>query len=347
MPYRIQRNQGIKSNFYFYKKILNIFILFYWIYLKLSILLPNLNKIKFVSLLIFAFIVFIACGVSLDEKANQEVLYKSSDFSLPGEFTTGIEGPATDKEGNIYVVNFGKKGTIGKVSPTGKSSLFITLPEGSTGNGIRLNSAGNLLVADYTGHNVLEVDVFLKTINVYVHGKKMNQPNDLAIMKNGILFASDPNWKASSGNLWRINTDKTITQLAENMGTTNGIEVSPDEKTLYVNQSVQRNVWAYDLSPIGDISNKRLFYEFPDFGMDGMRCDVQGNLYITRHGKGTVAIISSKGKLLHEVILTGKKPSNIAFGGKDGKTCYVTLQDRGCLEAFRTEFSGREWMWRQ
>jgi sugar lactone lactonase YvrE len=231
------------------------------------------------------------------------------------------------------------------VSPKGKSQLFINLPEGSIGNGIRINQQGHLLVADYKKHQVLAINPITQTIDIYAQNQQMNQPNDLAIMKNGILFASDPNWKASTGNIWRVNKDKTISLLEENMGTTNGIEVSPDEQILYVNQSVQRNIWAYDLSPSGAISNKRLFHQFPDFGMDGMRCDSKGNLYVTRYNKGTIAILSPEGKLLKEVQLKGKKPSNITFGGKDGKTCYITLQDRGCLERFESEFAGREWSW--
>ncbi len=75
--------------------------------------------------------------------------------------------------------------------------------------------------------------------------------------------------------------------------------------------------------------------------MDGMRCDVDGNLYITRHGKGTVVKLSNEGKVLKEIIMKGKKPSNIAFGGKDGKTAFVTLQDRGYIESFRVETAGR------
>ena len=127
------------------------------------------------------------------------------------------------------------------------------------------------------------------------------------------------------------------------MGTSNGIEVGPKENLLYVNESVQRVVWKYDLSSDGKISNKQEFITFPDFGMDGMRCDVKGNLYITRHGKGTVAMVSPEGQLIREIKLTGSRPSNIAFGGKDGKTCYVTLQDRGCIETFRVEHPGRSW----
>jgi len=134
-----------------------------------------------------------------------------------------------------------------------------------------------------------------------------------------------------------------VSLLAKDMGTTNGIEVSPDDKTLYVNESFQRKVWAYDLAEDGAISNKRLLIEFPDFGMDGMRCDVAGNLYIARWGKGTVAKVSPRGELLKEIVLVGKKPSNIAFGGDDGKTVFVTLQDAGNIEAFQVEKPGREW----
>jgi len=282
-----------------------------------------------------------SCGSGPASEVASDPLYEARDFTTEHEFTSGIEGPATAADGSLYVVNFGEKGTIGVVTPAGKSSLFVRLPEGSTGNGIRLDADGNLLVADYTGHNVLKIDAATKTITVHAHEADMNQPNDLAIAADGTLFASDPNWKASTGQLWRIDTDGTTTLLEADMGTTNGVEVSPDGRTLYVNESAQRKVWAYDLSPAGAVSNKRLLIEFPDYGMDGMRCDRAGNLYITRHGKGTVAIVSPQGELLREVQLTGAKPSNITFGGPDGKTCYVTLQDRGCLESFRTEHAGR------
>ena len=127
------------------------------------------------------------------------------------------------------------------------------------------------------------------------------------------------------------------------MGTTNGIDVSPDEKTLYVNESVQRNVWAFDLAQDGTLSNKRLIHTFADGGMDGMRCDTEGNLYIARHGKGEVAVLSPEGKVIQTITTIGKKVSNICFGGNNGKTCYITLQDRGCLETFKASTVGREW----
>lgn len=279
----------------------------------------------------------------IHQTGKKSELYISSDFTPPGEYTSGIEGPACDKSGNIYLVNYQKQSTIGKVNNRGKSEVFIELPNGSIGNGIRFHSQGFMLIADYTNHNVLRVDMSSKQISVYANEPKMNQPNDIAIGKNDVLYASDPNWKESTGNIWRIDTNGNVALLEGNMGTTNGIEVGPKENLLFVNESVLRVVWVYDLSNDGNISNKREFISFADFGMDGMRCDVKGNLYITRHGKGTVAMVSPQGKLIREIKLKGSKPSNIAFGGKDGKTCFVTLQDRGCIETFRVAYPGRSW----
>jgi gluconolactonase len=125
------------------------------------------------------------------------------------------------------------------------------------------------------------------------------------------------------------------------MGTTNGIEVSPDDRILYVNESVQRRIWAYDLSPSGEISNKRLFCQFEDFGLDGMRCDIGGNLYVTRYGKGCIAKISPRGEVLHEIRLNGANCTNLTFGGPDGRTVYVTVADRGNIERLRVDLPGR------
>jgi sugar lactone lactonase YvrE len=119
--------------------------------------------------------------------------------------------------------------------------------------------------------------------------------------------------------------------------------VSPDGRTLYVNESVQRNVWAFDRDADGQINNKRLLLKFDDFSLDGMRCDVDGNLYVTRHGKGTVAKLSPSGEVLREIDVLGKSPSNICFGGDDGCTAYVTDADKNRIVQFRVERPGNEW----
>ena len=272
-----------------------------------------------------------------------ELLYLSADLTAPGSFTRGVEGPACDRDGNLYAVNFERRHTIGVVRPGGQASVFVELPNGSVGNGIRFDGHGTMLVADYVNHNILAVDLATRQISVRAHEPAMHQPNDLAIGADDRLYASDPNWRASSGQIWRIDPDGTVSLLEADMGTTNGIEVSPDEATLYVNESAQRRIWAYDLSAGGEIGNKRLLIEFPDGGMDGMRCDIDGHLYVTRYGMSAIAVVSPRGEIVRQVQLQGKNPSNICFGGPDGRTCYVTLADRGNIETFRANRPGRSW----
>lgn len=292
--------------------------------------------------LLFLAISISGCVTSDDPRSNQ-ALYESHRFTAPETFTSGIEGPAVGPEGKVYAVNYNRQHTVGVVTPAGEVDVFVELPEGSTGNGIRFNSEGAMLVADYTGHNILTVDMDAHDVSVYAHESRMNQPNDIAIGANDLVYASDPNWEESTGQLWRIDRDGSTTLLEAGMGTTNGIEVGPNEETLYVNESVQRNVWAYDLSENGGISNKRLFIDFSDHGLDGMRADVDGNLYITRHGKGTVAKVSPEGEVIREIELEGENPTNIAFGGEDGRRAYVTVADNGNIETFRVDRPGRSW----
>ena len=148
-------------------------------------------------------LIFCACGTP----AQKELLFESTDHTAENLFTTNIEGPAFDEKGNLYVVNFQKDGTIGLVKPSGEVELFLTLPEGSTANSIQFDSKGDMYLADFTGHNVLKVDMGTKQVSVHTHQDKFNQPNDLCMSKRDQIFASDPNWKESTGQIWRVDPD--------------------------------------------------------------------------------------------------------------------------------------------
>lgn len=272
--------------------------------------------------------------------------FVAKPFTAEKSFTAGIEGPACDARGNVYVVNFAEQQTIGKVTPDGKAEIWVKLPGKSTGNGIVFDKKGMMYVADYVEHNVLSIDPATKKISVFAHEptmNQMNQPNDLAIAPDDTLYASDPNWGNSTGQIWKIGRDGKAVRVAKDMGTTNGIEVSPDGKTLYVNESVQRNTWAFDIDKEGGLANKRLVKKFDDHGFDGMRCDVDGNLYITRYGKGTVVKMSPKGEILQEIDVLGGSPSNLCFGGPDGKTVFVTEVTKQRLISFRVDSPGLAW----
>ena len=73
-----------------------------------------------------------------------------------------------------------------------------------------------------------------------------------------------------------------------------------------------------------------------------MRCDKKGNLYVCRYDAGKVVVLNPEAEVIREVILKGKKPSNITFGGEEHRSCFVTLADRGCFETFQADFPGKD-----
>ncbi|MEW4568894.1 SMP-30/gluconolactonase/LRE family protein [Tautonia sp. JC769] len=287
--------------------------------------------------------IMLAIGASLMLGAVGEDHDRATPLTEPGAFTPGIEGPNCDADGAIYAVNFAEQGTIGRVTPEGLGEVFVRLPGESVGNGIVFDAEGRMFVADYVGHNVLRIDPETRAIAVFAHEPAMNQPNDLAIAPDGTLYASDPNWSEGTGQIWKISPEGAVDRVASDQGTTNGIEVSPDGNWLYVNESVQRNVWKFPIGEDGSLGERQLIRRFPDFGFDGMRCDVDGNLAITRHGKGTVILMTPDGEILREIDVLGKYPSNLCFGGPDGKTVYVTEVEHTRLVSFRVETPGLAW----
>ncbi|MBB3803953.1 sugar lactone lactonase YvrE [Xanthomonas arboricola] len=277
--------------------------------------------------------------------AAADAPFVARDLIGDGAFTHNAEGPATGPDGALYAVNLGKDGTIARITlqPDGSANaqVFVTLPAGSTGNGIRFRD-GAMYVADYTGHKLLQVNMQTRAVTTFAALPDADGPNDLALAPDGSFYASDPNWKDNSGRLWHIGRDGAVRLLESGMITPNGLDVSPDGKRLYVNESMSRKVWVYDRRDDGSLRNKRLLIAFPDFGMDGMRCDADGNLYIARYDAGQIAVVSPTGRLLRTVALKGRKASNVAFGGSDGKQVFVTLQDRGAVETFRSDRPGHE-----
>ena len=294
------------------------------------------------SPILLALVVQLSAG-SLSHADNKEKLFVATPLTAENAFTPGIEGPACDAHGNVYAVNFARQQTIGRIAPNGKSEVFVELPGKSTGNGIVFDRKGRMYVADYVEHKVLRLDPATRKISIFAHNDQMNRPNDLAITVDGTLYASDPNWRRGTGQIWRIDPKGQTFLAARNLGTTNGLDVSPDGKTLYVNESTQRNIWAFDIAGDGTLSNKRLLKKFDAFGFDGMRCDVDGNLYIARYGKGMVAVLSPKGKLVREIDVLGDAPSNLCFGGPDGRSVYVTEVKKRRLVQFRVDRPGLAW----
>src|SRR4051812_7164554 len=123
-------------------------------------------------------------SVGTNSRTN-ESLFVATPLTAEGLFTKGIEGPACDRDGNVYAVDFAREQTIGKVTPAGKAELFVELPGKSNGNGIVFEKDGTMFVADYAQHNVLQINSRTRSISVLAHDDRMNQPNDLAMAPDG------------------------------------------------------------------------------------------------------------------------------------------------------------------
>jgi len=255
-------------------------------------------------------------------------------------------GPAG--RGDLFVVNFGRAGTIGRLPQgTSQSELFATLPEGSVGNAIRFDKSGRMFIADYKKHNVFVVEPGATEPRLYFHSDAFNQPNDLTVAADGTLYASDPSWKGRTGQVWRITRGVDGNGVGEKMtsprpmSTTNGIDLSPDGRTLYVGESNSNEIWAYRLDGAA-LTSPRLVRKFTDADIDGLRTGIDGRIYVARLLKGVVLILNPDGAIEREVQLTANEPTNLAFGGADGRTLFVTQRKGGFIESFRVGRPGRE-----
>jgi gluconolactonase len=166
-------------------------------------------------------------------------------------------------------------------------------------------------------------------------GKRLNSPNDLVFTRDGALWITDPPFglpkmdadpkkELKFNPVWRY-ADGKLTPVITDMTTPNGIAFSPDEKTLYVSNSMPKMyVRAYDVGPGGKLSNPRTLISYPAPNPpdvpDGMKVDSAGNLWTS--GPGGVRIISPHGKVLGQLVIP-ETVANVAFA-EDGKTVYLT-----------------------
>ena len=177
------------------------------------------------------------------------------------------------------------------------------LPEGSVGKCDPLRSRRRACSSPTTRSIVFFWSVRTgKDVKTYFHSDDFNQPNDLTIATDGTIYASDPHWKQHDGQIWRISKSADGEAIGEKMtadrrmSTTNGIDLSPDGKTLYVGESDTREIWAYRIDGTRLLS-PGLVKRFDDFDIDGLRTDTDGNLFVARILKGTIAELISAGKI--------------------------------------------------
>ena len=159
-------------------------------------------------------------------------------------------------------------------------------------------------------------------------GKRLNAPNDIVVRKDGHVYFTDPAFGDNQNKgreldfygVYHIPPKGPMELIAKPKGRPNGLALSPNGKILYVDNSDERNVYAYDLDAKGVASGERVLVSNIDGSPDGMKVDEKGNLYVTAKG---LAIYTPQGNLLHTIELA-EMPRNCAFGDSDFQTLYIT-----------------------
>lgn len=197
-------------------------------------------------------------------------------------------------------------------------------------NGNTLDRDGRLLTCQHGDRNIVrhEADGGLTVLVASFAGKALNSPNDLALRADGSLWFTDPSYglgrreRGVAGNfVYRLAADGQLTVVQREFDMPNGICFAPDHRRLYVADSGKpQRIGAFDVREDGSLG-PAVFW-IPQ-GSDGMRCDQHGNLYTT--SKRAVVVFDPAGKKLLSIAL-GEEPTNLCFGGEDGRTLFVTAR---------------------
>jgi len=234
---------------------------------------------------------------------------------------------------------------IHRWSPDGTLEVFRQ-PSGNS-NGLTFDRQGRLIACEHGSRRVSRTEAEGRVIPLATQfqGKRLNSPNDVVVKSDDSIYFTDPPYgvqpeerELDFQGVYRIAPDGVLTLLVDDFDRPNGLAFSPDECILYVDDTARRHVRAFDVLPDGTLANGRVFVEMQSPAMggpDGMKMDVEGNLYVT--GPGGTWLFDPAGNHLGTLV-TPEKPANLAFGDADRRTLYVTA--RTSVYRVRTRLSG-------
>ena len=236
------------------------------------------------------------------------------------------------------------------------------LSPSNKGNGMTLDADGRLIVCEHSTSSLVRMDPDGKNTNrevlaTHYESKELNSPNDVCVKSDGSIWFSDP-WygrmpvfgierKRELGwqGVFRLppgGGDPQLVVEQDEYEQPNGLCFSPDESLLYINDTPKAWIKVYDVGADGTLSNGRMFFEGIGTGViedgipDGMKCDEQGNIWVT--GPGGVWVISADGEHLGTVGIP-ENVGNLAWGGPDWHTLFAPSSSS--LYAFTTKVGPR------
>lgn len=249
-----------------------------------------------------------------------------------------LEGPSFDRAGNLYVVDV-PWGRIFRISPDG-GTVEVFLEYDGEPNGLKIHRDGRIFVADYR-HGIMVADPQTRRIEPFLERSILDRfkgINDLVFADNGDLYFTDQGMTGlhdPSGCLYRYTADGRLDRLLDNIPSPNGLVMSLDQKAVFVNVTRGNCVWRVPLSPLTGMP-----YKVGNFiqlsgalgGPDGLAIDREGNLAVAHIGLGVVWLFSRLGEPLARInSCEGLSVTNVAYGGPDNKTLYITESESGSI----------------
>ncbi|MGO4380897.1 SMP-30/gluconolactonase/LRE family protein [Pseudoduganella sp. RAF19] len=266
-----------------------------------------------------------ACGKAPSgELTAQRIAAVTPTRNEPGLY----EGPVWIGDA-LYFSDFAfSQGFPSRIRKLAADGSVSTVTDDSGSNGLAVDAAGKLIVASHKDKAVLRQssDGKRTVIAQRYEGNVFNSPNDIALTTDGTLYFTDPDYQKTAApggqpvtGIYRVGTDGKVTLVDGTRHNPNGIALSLKEDILYVNAS-DDEVRAYPIKN-GVPQSARHFARIE--GGDGMTLDCHGNLYVTEHGARRVRVFDPQGEVL-ATIRVDANVTNVAFGGKEGKTLYIT-----------------------
>lgn len=251
-----------------------------------------------------------------------------------GEGYSFTEGPAVDKDGNVFFTDQPNDRIVKWTAADGTFSDWLK-PAGRA-NGTYFDKDGNLIACADEKNELWSIapDKKVTVLVTTFDGKLLNGPNDLWIRPDGGLYFTDPlyrrdYWKRDpkmqqdGQHVYFMTPDrKNVFRVATDLRQPNGIIGTPDGKTLYVADIGARKTYAYDIQPKGGLDNKRLFCEL---GSDGMTIDNEGNVYLTGRG---VTVFDKTGKQIEQIPVPEGWTANVTIAGRDRDLLFITASKK-------------------
>jgi gluconolactonase len=253
-------------------------------------------------------------------------VFEAAELTLVADGCTFTEGPLW-REAKLFFCDLAGD-AIYTVVPGGKKEVFRK--PASRPAGLATDPQGRLLTAHFAGLVTrTEKDGTVATIAEKAGEEKLAKCNDLAVRPDGVIYFTDFGGRNSkSKGLFRIDAAGAVSSLDADYQAANGVALSPDHKTLYVNDYGKQLVIAYDVGADGGVSNRRVFADFSKETAEG-RCDgikVAPDGRVITTAPGGVWVLTPDGKRV-TLLQHAEGASNVALGGEDGRTLFITRAD--------------------